>query len=420
MSEALIPEKTAYGRPKPEPEALLTEVGPGTPCGEMLRRYWQPVAASAKVTSRPSQVRILCEDLILFRDGSGRPGLLYPHCAHRGASLFWGHVETDGIRCCYHGWKFDTEGRCLDQPCEPHGGVNKGKVRQPWYPVQELYGLVWAYMGPPDKMPQLPRFEHMEPLAEGEFYYVVDNSILSHADLNGPAVVPYSWLNINENTMDPFHVYILHANFGSTHFIPDFAIMPRVTWNEVEVGTIYTACRTLPDGREMKRVLTWVAPNMAVIPGTGAGRCDALAIFTAVDDGHTRTFVTKRVPAGFTAENLFDGKGFATTKPWTQMTVEERQDAPNDYEAQSSQGLNGLPNSSDEHLVRSDTGIGMQRRVLRREIKKVAEGKDPINVVFRPGDEMIRTPSGNFFTETPIGGQEPVALSSDKAGLLKD
>ena len=378
MSEPAIVENTAYGRPKPEPEALLTDVGPGTPCGEMLRRYWQPVAASSAVTSRPSQVRILCEDLILFRDGSGRAGLLYPHCIHRGTSLFWGHVEADGIRCCYHGWKFDVEGNCLEQPCEPNLGVNRAAHRQPWYPVKEQYGLVWTYMGPPSKMPLLPRFEHMEPLGEGETYYVLDNSIQSHADLNGPAIVPYSWLNFNDNLMDPFHVYILHANFGTTHFTADFALMPRVTWDEIDVGTIYTACRTLPDGREMKRILTWVAPNIAVIPGAGAASVDRITIVTPVDNQHMRAFMTRRVSADF--NDPFEGRGLQSAKPWTQMSLDERQDAPNDYEAQFSQGPNGVPGHSDEHLVRSDIGIGIQRRVLRREIKKVVDGKDPINV----------------------------------------
>ena len=402
MSEPLILENTAYGRPKPEPETLLTDVGPGTPCGEMLRRYWQPVAAGAAATNRPSQVRILGEDLILFRDGAGRPGLLYPHCIHRGTSLFWGHVEPDGIRCCYHGWKFDVEGNCLEQPCEPNRGVNRAAHRQPWYPVQERYGLVWAYMGPPDKMPLLPQFEHMELREEGESYFVLDNSIQSHADLNGPAIIPYSWLNFNDNFMDPFHVYILHANFGTTHFIADFALMPRVTWEEIDVGTIYTACRTLPDGREMKRVLTWVAPNIAVVPGAGAGSVDRLSIITPVDNDHARGFLVQRVPADFT--DPFEGRGFKSIKPWTEMTTEERQDAPGDYEAQYSQGPNGMPSSSDEHLVRSDIGIGIQRRVLRREIKKVAEGKNPINVAFAPGEEVIHTPSGNFFTEAEAGG----------------
>jgi len=241
----------------------------------------------------------------------------------------------------------------------------------------------------------LRRFDHLEPLGEGEFYYVSDNSIQSHADLYGPAVVPYSWLNINDNCMDPFHVYILHSNFGSTHFSPDFALMPKVTWEEIDEGTIYTAVRTLPDGREMKRILTWIAPNMAVIPGAGPGRCDSLSIFTPVDDGHTRAFVVKRASAGF--KDAFEGKAIGAGTPWSKRTFEERQDAPNDFEAQASQGTDGMPPHSDEHLVRSDVGIGMQRRVLRREIRKVAEGANPINVAYAAGDEIIRAPSGNFF-----------------------
>src|SRR5262245_55089264 len=116
------PDGSAYGRPQPTYDAELTEVGPGTPCGEFMRRYWQPVAVSINVSLTPQYVRILGEDLILFRDGRGRPGLLTPRCAHRGSSLFYGKVDENGIRCCYHGWQFDVEGRCLDQPCEPDNG----------------------------------------------------------------------------------------------------------------------------------------------------------------------------------------------------------------------------------------------------------------------------------------------------------
>ena len=102
---------------------------------------------------------MLGEDLILFRDKTGRPGLVQARCAHRGTTLYYGKVEERGIRCCYHGWLFDVEGRCLEQPCEPEGGRFRDRVRQPWYPVQELYGLVFAYMGPPEKKPVLPRYD---------------------------------------------------------------------------------------------------------------------------------------------------------------------------------------------------------------------------------------------------------------------
>ena len=127
--------------------------------GELLRRYWQPVALSRDATSTPKVIRALGEELILFRDHSGRPGLAHPRCAHRGTSLYYGKVEEKGIRCCYHGWLFDVEGRCLEQPCEPEGGVHRDKVRQPWYPVRDAYDLVFAYMGPPEKMPILPDVE---------------------------------------------------------------------------------------------------------------------------------------------------------------------------------------------------------------------------------------------------------------------
>ncbi|MES2260354.1 MAG: Rieske 2Fe-2S domain-containing protein [Pseudomonadota bacterium] len=400
MSNKIIPihlEGTAYGRKPPTAEKLLTEVGPGTPCGEFMRRYWQPVRASGKVTDRPQQVRILGEDLILFRNKDGLPGLLYPHCMHRGASLLYGHVEEDGIRCCYHGWKFDVEGNCLEQPCEPNGGLNRKSARQPWYPVRERYGVVWAYMGPPDKMPLLPKFEHLDELGTGERYYVLDNSFSAHADLNGPEIAPYSWLSLNDNNMDPFHVFFLHSNFGTTHFNATTKIKPRVEWEEVDVGVIYTAYRSLPDGREMKRIVTWLAPNMSVNPGLSAGPGGHITVFVPVDDNHVRAVNIMKVGADFVRP--FGDVGLGDLKPWSEMTFEEHQDAPNDYEAQSTQGPNGMPGHSQEHLVISDKGIGLQRRVLRREIQKVMNGEDPINVRFEAGQEVIRVSSGNFFTQ---------------------
>ena len=129
------PEGHAYGRRSPHSNTLLTEVGPGAQLGELMRRYWQPVALSREVTDLPRKVKILGEELVVFRDRRGRAGLLYPRCMHRGTSLFYGKVEDEGLRCCYHGWLFDTQGHCLDQPCEPEGGRHGAQARLPWYPV---------------------------------------------------------------------------------------------------------------------------------------------------------------------------------------------------------------------------------------------------------------------------------------------
>lgn len=160
---------TGYAMKPSTTRTELTAVGRGTPMGELLRRYWHPVGLVADATDIPRKVRILGEDLVLFRDKHARVGLLHARCCHRGTTLYYGKVEEDGIRCCYHGWKFDTEGHCLEQPCEPEGGLFKDKVRQPWYPVEERYGLIFAYLGPSEKKPVLPRYECLENMDEGEF-----------------------------------------------------------------------------------------------------------------------------------------------------------------------------------------------------------------------------------------------------------
>jgi nitrite reductase/ring-hydroxylating ferredoxin subunit len=394
MSAAPLPEGTAYGRAPQHSNDLLTRVGPGTPCGEFMRRYWQPVLASHSVTTRPREVRILGEDLIVFRDRKGRPGLLYPRCMHRGTNLFWGRVENEGIRCCYHGWLFAVDGRCLEQPCEPNGGVNLGNARQPWYPVQERYGLVWAYMGPPDRMPLLPRFDCIEPLDDGEVYVANDTSIGSHGDPNGPEVVPYSWLHMNDNVMDPFHVQVLHSTFSVTHFVREFEVMPTVKFDAIASGVTYSAYRKLDDGREVDRVSTWLLPNIMSVPNVQLeeGRSNGLGFSVPVDDTHSRILFTMRAAPGADRRR---GTGLVNLKPWSQMTIEERQDAPGDYEAQAGQGPVSL--HSEEHLVTSDRGIAMQRRMLEREIKRVMDGEHPLGVTFTPEHEMVHVPSGNFY-----------------------
>src|SRR5581483_4934678 len=141
-----------------EENDLLTRVGPGTPAGEMLRRYWHPIGFAAELKKRPLKKRLLGEDLVLFRDDAGKLGLLTLRCAHRGTSLEFGHIEDGGIRCCYHGWLYAVDGRVMEQPGEPSESNFKDRVRQRAYKVEELGGVIFAYLGP-DPAPLLPRWD---------------------------------------------------------------------------------------------------------------------------------------------------------------------------------------------------------------------------------------------------------------------
>lgn len=387
-------EGTAYGRPQARSNDLLTQVGPGTPMGELMRRYWQPVLTSDSVTPLPQEIRMLGEDLIIFRDKEGRPGLLYPRCMHRGTSLFYGRVEERGIRCCYHGWLFDVEGNCLEQPCEPDLGEHRANQRQPWYPVRERYGMIWAYLGPPDKMPVLPRYDNLEDLGPDEEYRVSAQSLGSHGDPRGPAVVPYSWLHMNDNVMDPFHVQQLHTTMSVTQFVDEFAVMPVVDFEYIDNGVIYKAYRKLDDGREVDRISTWMMPHVMSVPSVtlASGHSTGLGFSVPVDDNHSRICHISRIKKGVDPRA---GTGFAKIKKWADMTMEEHQLIPGDYEAQAGQGPISL--HSEEHLVTSDRGIAMQRRMLEQQIKIVAEGGDPLGVAYTEEEALVKVPSGNFF-----------------------
>src|ERR1041384_2584440 len=142
-----------------EANERLSQVGPGTPMGEGLRRYWHPVATVPELEDEPVlAVKLLGENLALYRTENGDMGLVSQRCPHRGASLAYGIPEEDGLRCPYHGWKFSAAGRCLEQLAKPHDSTLKDRVRIPAYPVQELGGLIWASLGP-EPVPLLPRFE---------------------------------------------------------------------------------------------------------------------------------------------------------------------------------------------------------------------------------------------------------------------
>jgi phenylpropionate dioxygenase-like ring-hydroxylating dioxygenase large terminal subunit len=385
-----------YGKPPGRSDDFLTHVEPGTPCGELMRRYWHPVGVSAKVTADPKRVRILGEDLILFRDGRGRAGLLLESCAHRGTSLYYGKVEDEGIRCCYHGWLFKVDGICAEQPCEPGGGLHRDNCRQPWYPVEERYGLVFAYMGPLDEMPPLPRYDVLEGLSPDEELQQEDQSFyIGGGTTPENPVAPYSWLQNFENVMDPFHVVILHSRFSGVQFREQMAVMPAVTWERCDHGVMYRSERQTASGK-LVRITQTLMPNVRIVPSIeltpGPGR--EVAWLVPVDSRHHRSFGVARV--GKAEEPLYARRARKAThegKTWWEMSEEEHKRFPDDYEAQSSQG--SIPHHSDEHLASSDKGVVAVRRLLAQQIRAVQEGGVPDGTGH--GAEIVRVKAGNYF-----------------------
>jgi phenylpropionate dioxygenase-like ring-hydroxylating dioxygenase large terminal subunit len=386
-----------YGKQPGRYDARLTEVGPGTPCGELMRRYWHPVGLSATTTDRPQKVRILGEDLILFRDKKGRPGLLHSRCGHRGTTLYYGRVEEEGIRCCYHGWLFGVDGTCHDQPCEPEGGLHRDKARQPWYPVEERYGLVFAYLGPLDRKPPLPRYDVLEDLGpdekleqEGKSFYIGGGTSAEQP------LAPYSWLQNFENVVDSFHVVILHSRFSGIQFRDQLAVMPQVEWVPMDHGVAVKSIREL-DSQRYRRITQTLLPNVRIVPSIeltpGKGR--EVAWLVPVDDHHHRSFGVARV--GVDEEPVYTRRSRIAThegKTWWEMSEDEHQRFPDDFEAQSGQG--SIPFHSEEHLATTDKGVVMLRRLLAKQIQVVQDGGDPLGA--EPGeDRLIVVQAGNYF-----------------------
>lgn len=385
---------TAYDMKPSTWDAALTEVSRGTPMGELMRRYWHPVGLAGDAGPVPRQVRVLGEDLVLFRDGKERPGLVHARCAHRGTTLYYGKIEERGIRCCYHGWLFDVEGHCLEQPCEPEMGRHRDKVRQPWYPLEERYGLIFAYMGPPDRKPVLPRYECLEVLDEGEFIDADGNSIGS----GGDAIAPCNWLQHFENVLDAFHVPVLHGTFSGTQFTELMSTMPQVDWEYSPTGVKTVSIRRAKGGKIMRRVTEVALPTLRVVPNPLVGkygRVESIGWTLPIDDTHYRIYTAGRV----TQKGVFlpPGKDAAKRRRWQDMTPEERRAAPGDWEAQVGQGA--ITFHSDEHLATSDRGVVMLRRLLEQQVAAVARGQDPLGVGFDPSAAPVVFEASNRLVE---------------------
>jgi nitrite reductase/ring-hydroxylating ferredoxin subunit len=387
-----VGHESGHGRPLPQEDERMTRVGPGTPAGELLRRYWQAVALASEIDGRPKAMRVLGEDLVAFRDGEGRVGLLDSRCAHRGTSLYYGRVEPAGIRCCYHGWLFDVEGRCLDQPCEPPESTYKARVRQPWYPCREYHGLVFAYLGPLDRMPAFPRFDIME---EGDGIVVPDGTSYG---LGGGEILDCNWLQIFENVMDPFHVFVLHNAISGQQFAKSLAARPRVSFETTERGMRSIQDRDWESGGTFRRVTEVLLPNVRIVPGVGAlrdGRSERarhVGWIHPIDDTHTRMYSLLRVSLQ-DEKPVLPPRARHGGKLWCELNEEEHQRMPGDAEAMVSQGPIAARNL--EHLAASDRGVILLRRLIGEAIDAVERGRDPIGVTREKGDLLLRTTAGN-------------------------
>jgi nitrite reductase/ring-hydroxylating ferredoxin subunit len=381
---------TGYGRKPARFNADWTLVGPGTAMGELLRRYWHPVGLSSHATDTPRALRVLGEDLILFRDKTGRPGLVHNRCAHRGTTLYYGRVEERGIRCCYHGWLFDVEGRCLEQPCEPEGGRHRDRVRQPWYPVREQYGLIFAYMGPPERKPVLPRYRCLEELEGGEFLETNDTSIGG----GGPTIIPCNWFQHYDNLPDTFHVQVLHTTFSGVQFVEAMGIMPDVSWHLTDKGVKTVSLRKVENGQTFRRISEAVLPTLRIIPNPKVGRygrVESIGWVLPIDDTSFRIYTAARVRE---LGELSRMRSRLNGKLWEELTEEEHRRFPGDYEAMVGQGPITL--HDEEHLATTDTGIVMLRRMFQRQLDAVAAGRDPIGVVFDESKALIDFEAGNY------------------------
>ena len=362
----------------------LTQVGPGTPMGDVLRHYWYPVAFARELDEFPvKRARLLGEDWAVFRTGDGGYGIVDERCPHRGASLVYGIVEGDGLRCGYHGWKFDTAGRCVEIMAEPDAspkflsgcGVRAGEA-------QELGGLVWAYVGD-GPAPELPRYEA----------YVMDGV----RDI-GHSVLPCSWLQIMENAVDPYHVEALHGNYFEFIAAQQGTPMPesfkmnkheRVAFDPFEHGIIK---RRLLVGQDEESD-DWKIGHPLVFPykmWVGGNGVFQMQIRVPVDDTHTHVmFYTVHAP---------EGGRLPDDPPCVDYEIEWLDADGNhivdyiegqDIMAWVTQGE--VADRTAEKITRSDVGVVACRRMFREAMDEVRAGRDPVAVVREPHD-VIKLP----------------------------
>jgi 5,5'-dehydrodivanillate O-demethylase len=357
-----------------EENDLYTRVGPGMPAGEMLRRYWHPIGFAAELKKRPIKKRLLGEDLVLFRDDGGKLGLLTLRCAHRGTSLEFGHIEDGGLRCCYHGWLYAVDGRVMEQPGEPPESNFKERVRQRAYKVEELGGVVFAYLGP-DPAPLLPRWDVL----------VREDGLRARQG----RLVHCNFFQMIENSVDQHHLKWLHRT-STTPTWDDGEIDPQ----PFEHGIVNTYTRRV-DGKKWAHVNYFVFPTMNKTGNVEEGHPtehrassagevmrwrvpvdDACSMHFTVEFGAARDGQTVKIMEDRSEQGIVDTK--QGVYRWDD-SIGWFARADQDRAAQESQGT--IYDRSTEHLGATDKGVILLRRLYRESIEAVQKGRDPIGVV---------------------------------------
>lgn len=401
-----------------EDNDLLTRVGPGTPGGELLRRYWLPcyLAEDLPADGRPAEVRLLGEDLVLWRATDGAVGLVAPTCAHRGAPLIYARNEECGLRCVFHGWKYDVDGQCVDMPTEPPQSKFKKRMRLKHYPVRERGGVLWAYLGPDEEPPPLPDLEwNLVPADQCHVSIRVQHS---------------NWLQALEGEVDSAHAPILHgridglgsvaAMLGSTDLRPVFDVLRR------EFGVSVAASRRTGEGDLYWRINQFLLPFYTLVPPQGRYPELSGHAWVPIDDENTLCVMftyhpDEPLPARM--RELFEeghrgretghvsrrGRQAPARGPYAlyQTRFRPDNDFEFDHESQVSTYFSGLPglwiqdaacqsgagpimDRTAEHLCSSDAGLAVVRRALLAAIRGLRdEGVEPVSV-HDPEQLMVR------------------------------
>jgi hypothetical protein len=410
-----------------EENVLLTRTGPGTPCGELMRRCWQPAALVEELPDdRPVRaLRLLGEDLVLFRDEHGRYGLIDRRCPHRGTDLGFGRLEDGGLRCPLHGWLMDRDGNCLEQPAEPPGSTFHKKVRTTAYPCAERNGIVFAYLGPGEP-PALPEYDCF---AAPERYTFAFKGFI---DCN--------WLQALEVGIDPSHASFLHRFFEDedpaegygqqfrartsdptlpvTKILRDYAC-PRIEVEQTDYGLRIFALRELDEARTHVRVTNLLFPHGIVIPLSDDmtltqwhvpiddRSCWWYAIFFAFREPVDKALMREQrlelyeLPDYMPRKNRANNYGYDPEEQRTLTYTGMGRDI-NVHDQWAVESMGVIQDRSTEHLGASDKAIIANRRLLLEAIGELRQGAVPALVAGNGGVGKIRGPAA-IDTVAPAG-----------------